>query len=358
MEVNIWIDEIIMNIPPPPAPVQLSGLSVNDPHIQAHEIKPEPLPKTGLKRTRNAYNMFVAAQRKTVLEELMKKAQEDPEWLEKQKQILTIKMTAKNELRKNKDGTTKANEVIDSSVHIGQSRVLFSLTTNELAARWNKCREEGGPEYEKYAAAAAIDKARFHQEKIDAMPIEVRERCKKVDQPLNVRSAYNFFLQSQMKSKKNPSVSNTTKRLASVWNAMNEEERQPFINMMNKDRERFKAETEVWKAKQPLLNKKEKKDRKKRRLNAGGPKKAQIAYLFFVAEQRPILMELHKGKSFGDLSKIVGQKYRSLTPEEKEKYIRMHEADKKRYATEKELWEQEKQAMAGELHVAKLGQAM
>jgi len=76
----------------------------------------------------------------------------------------------------------------------------------------------------------------------------------------------------------------------------------------------------------------EKKVKAKKDPNA--PKKGLSGFMFFSQEQRPIVKEENPKASFGDLGKIVGEKWRNLDDSEKEPYQKKAEADKARYERE------------------------
>lgn len=79
-----------------------------------------------------------------------------------------------------------------------------------------------------------------------------------------------------------------------------------------------------------------KTQRKKKDPNA--PKRALSAYMFFANENRDIVRAENPGITFGQVGRILGEKWKALTEEEKVPYETKAEADKKRYESEKELY--------------------
>ncbi len=185
------------------------------------------------KRARNAYNLFIADKRKDVVKELEKRAKESPEWFKQQVESVTNKTS----LRSGK------------TCNLGTSRVMFSITTNELAHRWRICRDLKNNEWKKYSELAAADRNRCTEEKLCLAPLEKRNRFKKPDQPMNVRSAYNYFVKHRVDGNREflhssgGFVGVQSSKIAAEWKSLSETERKPFIDAMNKDRERFKRET-------------------------------------------------------------------------------------------------------------------
>ncbi|KAL6939669.1 Non-histone chromosomal protein 6 [Hanseniaspora osmophila] len=76
--------------------------------------------------------------------------------------------------------------------------------------------------------------------------------------------------------------------------------------------------------------------RKKKDPNA--PKRALSAYMFFANENRDIVRAENPGISFGQVGKMLGEKWKQLSEDEKAPYDAKAGADKKRYESEKQLY--------------------
>lgn len=57
--------------------------------------------------------------------------------------------------------------------------------------------------------------------------------------------------------------------------------------------------------------------------------------MFFANDNRDIVRSDNPGISFGGVGKLLGEKWKALTPEEKQPYEEKAEADKKRYEEQK-----------------------
>ena len=66
----------------------------------------------------------------------------------------------------------------------------------------------------------------------------------------------------------------------------------------------------------------------------GAPKRASGAYVFLTNEIRPQILRENPGIKFTDLGRILGQKWRSLTPKERKRYEDMAASDKIRFQME------------------------
>ncbi|KAF7727452.1 Non-histone chromosomal protein 6 [Apophysomyces ossiformis] len=82
--------------------------------------------------------------------------------------------------------------------------------------------------------------------------------------------------------------------------------------------------------------------KKKRAKDPNAPKRGLSAYMFFSQENRQKVKDENKDASFGTIGKILGEKWKNMSDEEKKPYIEKAEADKKRYEEEKAAAEKNK----------------
>lgn len=64
------------------------------------------------------------------------------------------------------------------------------------------------------------------------------------------------------------------------------------------------------------------------------PKRASGAYVFFTNEMRPMVMKQFPGIKFVEMGRILGERWRALTPEEKTRHEAMAQQDKMRFQLE------------------------
>ncbi|KAK3394625.1 Non-histone chromosomal protein 6 [Podospora didyma] len=81
---------------------------------------------------------------------------------------------------------------------------------------------------------------------------------------------------------------------------------------------------------------KEKTRRAKKDPNA--PKRGLSAYMFFANEQRDNVREENPGVSFGQVGKILGERWKALSDKQRTPYEAKAAADKKRYEDEKQAY--------------------
>ncbi|KAI4745339.1 hypothetical protein E4T44_15108, partial [Aureobasidium sp. EXF-8845] len=78
-----------------------------------------------------------------------------------------------------------------------------------------------------------------------------------------------------------------------------------------------------------------KKDGGKKKKDPNAPKRGLSAYMFFANETREKVREDNPGIKFGDVGKILGEKWKALNEKQKAPFEAKAAADKKRYEEEK-----------------------
>ncbi|KAL1853446.1 Non-histone chromosomal protein 6 [Paecilomyces lecythidis] len=78
----------------------------------------------------------------------------------------------------------------------------------------------------------------------------------------------------------------------------------------------------------------------KKKKDPNAPKRGLSAYMFFANEQRESVREQNPGISFGQVGKVLGERWKALSDEERRPYEEKAQADKKRYEDEKASYNQ------------------
>ena len=79
----------------------------------------------------------------------------------------------------------------------------------------------------------------------------------------------------------------------------------------------------------------EKKRATRKKKDPDAPKRSLSAYMFFANENRDVVRSENPGISFGQVGKLLGEKWKAMQSEEKQPYESKADADKKRYEKEK-----------------------
>jgi hypothetical protein len=78
-----------------------------------------------------------------------------------------------------------------------------------------------------------------------------------------------------------------------------------------------------------------KKRRTRTKKDPSAPKRGLSAYMFFSQEHRKLVQGEHPDASFGEIGKILGDKWKHMSERDKKPYVEKAEIDKKRYESEK-----------------------
>ncbi|GES58528.1 non-histone chromosomal protein 6 [Aspergillus terreus] len=73
----------------------------------------------------------------------------------------------------------------------------------------------------------------------------------------------------------------------------------------------------------------------RRKKDPNAPKRGLSAYMFFANENRDKVREENPGITFGQVGKMLGEKWKALSEDDRRPYEEKAAADKKRYEDEK-----------------------
>jgi len=73
----------------------------------------------------------------------------------------------------------------------------------------------------------------------------------------------------------------------------------------------------------------------KKKKDPNAPKRGLSAYMFFANDQRENVREENPGISFGQVGKVLGDRWKALSEKQRQPYEAKAQADKKRYEDEK-----------------------
>ncbi|KAL3605509.1 Non-histone chromosomal protein 6 [Fusarium poae] len=77
---------------------------------------------------------------------------------------------------------------------------------------------------------------------------------------------------------------------------------------------------------------------KRAKKDPNAPKRGLSAYMFFANEQRENVREENPGISFGQVGKLLGERWKALNEKQRAPYEAKAAADKKRYEDEKQAY--------------------
>ena len=127
------------------------------------------------------------------------------------------------------------------------------------------------------------------------------------------------------------SLGQITKGLTDVWKALTDDEKKKYDDLAAKDRERYNKELEAQGIKPKPVKSKD---------SDGAPKKAQTAYFLYLGEMREKVKKENPDMSMCQQSKLIAEKWKALTEDDKKKYQDLSAKDKERYEKQKKEFEE------------------
>ena len=241
------------------------------------------------------------------------------------------------------------------------------MTFGQLAKYTAAMYAELSPsEKEAWVARAEADKARYLQELATYVPppgydskgdaivaptaANVKDgprgkQKKDANAPRRNLSAYLLYqnaMRDQFK-RENPGMTfgQLAKYTSHMYKNLTPEERAVWDSRASQDKARYDAEISSYvpppghDARGVVVQSQRPRKRAKRSpRDPGAPKRASGAYVFLTNEIRPQILRENPGIKFTDLGRILGQKWRSLTPKERKRYEDMAASDKIRFQME------------------------
>ncbi|KAI7849816.1 high mobility group box domain-containing protein [Circinella umbellata] len=83
---------------------------------------------------------------------------------------------------------------------------------------------------------------------------------------------------------------------------------------------------------------KEEGKQRRAKKDKSGPKRGLSAYMFFSQENRAQIKEDNPDASFGTIGKLLGDKWKKMTDDDKAPYVAKANTDKERYEAEKKAY--------------------
>eukprot|EP00980_Cylindrotheca_fusiformis_P028163 scaffold22583_cov106-Cylindrotheca_fusiformis.AAC.34 len=158
---------------------------------------------------------------------------------------------------------------------------------------------------------------------------------------------YQNAMRDQFKGE-NPGMSfgQLSKYTSHMYKNLTPEEKASWEARATEDKLRFDAEMAVY-VPPPghdsrgilIVDQASKKRSKRVPKDPAAPKRASGAYVFFTNEMRPIVLAEYPGIKFVELGKVLGERWRSLTPEQKTKFQNMAAEDKVRFQIESQQYQ-------------------
>jgi hypothetical protein len=189
----------------------------------------------------------------------------------------------------------------------------------KMGEHWNNLSDKAKEPYKNMQEA---DKKRYESEMVSYVPresVDEKKTGKKLKDPLapkKPKNSFMFFCEENRASlkEKNPSVTSTelSKKLGVLWGELSEEGKQKYKDRSDNDQLRYKNELSSYVPSEEFLS-------GKSVVKVSKPKE-KSPWNNFMAKVRPDIKKENPTATFGELSKLLGEKWASLSSEEKNKY--------------------------------------
>jgi len=131
------------------------------------------------------------------------------------------------------------------------------------------------------------------------------------------------------------------KKLGALWKEVTDADKKKYKKMQEEDKKRYEKE----KAEMPEGEEGDDEDRGKKKRKTtkskkdpAEPKKAKSAYMFFGDDERKKIKEENKDMAFGEVNKLIGERWKELTDDEKKPYTEKYNEAKKQADAAKADW--------------------
>ena len=203
--------------------------------------------------------------------------------------------------------------------------------------------------YPKHALAHAMVKKRYGK------------YTKDPNAPKRNLSAYLLYQNAMREQFKmdNPGMTfgQLSKYTSHMFKSLTPEEKAHWDSRAAADKERFDEEISKYKpppghdATGKLIDVAPTMKRMKKPRDPQAPKRARGSYVFFALEARPQIIKERPDIKFTEIGSVMGERWRAMKPEEKEKYQELAKEDKARVEREREEYYLRKAEAAAELAV-------
>jgi len=242
----------------------------------------------------------------------------------------------------------------------------FKALTDEQRAKWDRKaaadKERYTEEMSNYDAPPAAD----DEDDDDDAPSSKKakkdasgEAKKDPNAPKKAKSGYNYFM-SETRTKlkeENPDATfgDLTRMVASAYKALDADDKERYESMARADKKRYVGEMDGYSPKKGskedvmAKNKKGAKGKEKKEKDPNAPKGATTSFFYFMKDARVTAKKENPDMKASEMSKLLGEKFKNLSEEEKSKYERKAKKDKERYQLEMAAYTKKKNSKAAEV---------
>ncbi|GKY95720.1 hypothetical protein MPSEU_000532800 [Mayamaea pseudoterrestris] len=198
-------------------------------------------------------------------------------------------------------------------------------------------------------ASVSVERQGNHNKRKRSIPTPLanpHQLRKNPHAPKRFKSSYIcFFIAKQAGIKQelgeSATVAEISRQSAILWKRLSETERKHWEEMATKDKERYNIEKATYTGPWQVSTKRAKKD-------PSAPKRPMSAFLYFAQEHRSQIKHAHPDTKNTDISKQLGEMWRSLTEAVRKPYIDQERTAREQYKIDINEWRKEHEAKVTE----------
>mmetsp|Transcript_15908 Transcript_15908/g.44003 ORF Transcript_15908/g.44003 Transcript_15908/m.44003 type:complete len:800 (+) Transcript_15908:244-2643(+) len=179
---------------------------------------------------------------------------------------------------------------------------------------------------------------------VESAPISKKKPKKDPNKPKRAQTAFMIFSNENRERFKraNPDLKfgDLAKLIGTEYKALGKGELAELEKKVGKEKARYELEMRDYKppAGYDDSETKGKGKAKKKKKDPNAPKRATTAFMFYSTKMRPIIKEKQPDIKFTEMGKLIGEKWRELSADDKREFEIKAEKDKERYAKEMEKY--------------------
>mmetsp|Transcript_6135 Transcript_6135/g.12075 ORF Transcript_6135/g.12075 Transcript_6135/m.12075 type:complete len:808 (+) Transcript_6135:176-2599(+) len=183
-------------------------------------------------------------------------------------------------------------------------------------------------------------------------PAPISKKPKKdPNKPKRAQTAFMIFSNENRErfKKENPELKfgDLAKLIGAEYKALGKEDLAGLELKVGKEKERYEREMKKYTPsagfEESETKGKGKAKTKKKKKDPNAPKRATTAFMFYSSKMRPIIKEELPDTKFTEMGKLIGEKWRELSSEDKKEFEAMADEDKERYSKQLAKYKAKKQ---------------
>uniref|UniRef100_A0A7S0TAB4 FACT complex subunit SSRP1 n=1 Tax=Pseudo-nitzschia delicatissima TaxID=44447 RepID=A0A7S0TAB4_9STRA len=196
-------------------------------------------------------------------------------------------------------------------------------------------------------------KKKKRKKKEAGSPTSKKKAKKDPNKPKRAQSAFMIFSNANRARVKeeNPDAKfgEMAKLLSAEYKNLSKDELAELDKKVEKEKKRYEREMENYKPPAGYEDSDSTKGSskgkgKKKKKDPNAPKRATTAFMYYSTKMRPIIKEEKPDIKFTEMGKLIGEKWRELSDDDKKEFEELAEKDKKRYSDQMAKYTAKKQA--------------